>query len=111
MFRNSAIASEPATIGDLRAYGCRGILVSCTSEWCLHSATVKADWLPDDVAVRSLCPLMVCTACGSIGADVQPDGPSEPDNPVARPTVSRPLRTHARTREMLSLSLVTLDPK
>jgi hypothetical protein len=34
---------------------------------------VYADWLPDGTPVRSLCPRMVCTACGLIGADVRPD--------------------------------------
>ena len=37
------------------------------------SATMNADWLPDDAPVRSLCGRMVCTRCGHIGADVRPD--------------------------------------
>jgi hypothetical protein len=28
---------------------------------------------PDEMPVRSLCPRMVCTACGLVGADVRPD--------------------------------------
>jgi hypothetical protein len=31
---------------------------------------MNADWLPDETPIRSLCPRMVCTACGLIGADV-----------------------------------------
>ena len=34
-----------------------------------HSATLNADWLPGDTPLRALCPRMVCTACGLIGAD------------------------------------------
>ena len=29
--------------------------------------------LPDETPLRALCPRMVCTACGLIGADVRPD--------------------------------------
>jgi len=35
---------------------------------------MNADALPDEMPVRSLCPRMVYTACGLIGADVRPDG-------------------------------------
>jgi hypothetical protein len=45
----------------------------CTSGWCHHSTVMNADWLPDDMPLRSLCSRMVCTACGLIGADVRPD--------------------------------------
>jgi hypothetical protein len=34
---------------------------------------MNADALPDEMPVRALCPSMVCTACGLIGADVRPD--------------------------------------
>jgi hypothetical protein len=51
----------PVTLGHIRGHGCRDLVV------------INADWLPDDVPVRSLCPRMVCTACGQIGADVRPD--------------------------------------
>jgi uncharacterized C2H2 Zn-finger protein len=34
---------------------------------------MNGDWLADDVSVRSLCGRMVCTRCGTIGADVRPD--------------------------------------
>ena len=57
-----------------RDRGCRNLLVHCASIWCNHSAKLNADWLPDDVAVRSLCSCMVCTACGLIGADVRQTG-------------------------------------
>ena len=92
----------PATMGNLRRYGCRQLLVYCTSGWCYHSATLNADWLADDVPVRALCRRMVCTACGLIGADVRPDWPHNPygdSNPIwlARPIANRPL-AHASVR-------------
>jgi hypothetical protein len=34
---------------------------------------MNADALPDEMPVRSLCPRMVCTACGLVGSDVRPD--------------------------------------
>jgi hypothetical protein len=34
---------------------------------------MNANWLPDETSVRSLCPRMLCTCCGYIGAEVRPD--------------------------------------
>jgi hypothetical protein len=64
---------EPVTLDQIRVHGCRDLLVYCSSVWCNHSATLNADWLPRDTPLRALCPRMVCTACGLIGADVRPD--------------------------------------
>jgi hypothetical protein len=61
------------TLGHIRGHGCRHVLVYCESMWCRHSAVMNVDALPDDTPVRSLCPHMVCTRCGLIGADVRPD--------------------------------------
>jgi hypothetical protein len=33
----------------------------------------NGDLLPDDVPMRALCPRMVRTRCGMIGANVRPD--------------------------------------
>jgi hypothetical protein len=63
----------PVTLGHIRGHGCRDLIVRCTSGWCYHSVLMNADWLPDETPVRSLCPRMVCTACGLIGAEVRPD--------------------------------------
>src|SRR5262245_22079100 len=63
----------PVTLGQIRGHGCRNLLVYCESLWCNHGAVMNADALPDEMPVRSLCPRMVCTACGLIGADVRPD--------------------------------------
>ena len=64
---------EPVTLGHIRSHGCRDLLVYCDSGRCHHSALMNADWLSDETPVRSLCPRMVCTRCGMIGADVRPD--------------------------------------
>jgi hypothetical protein len=64
---------EPVTMGHMRGHGCPDLPVYCASPWCNHSATLNADWLPDDAVLRALCPRMVCTKCGLIGADVRPD--------------------------------------
>jgi hypothetical protein len=61
------------TMGHIRGHGCRDLLIYCGSINCNHSATMNADWLPDDVPVRSLCRRMVCTKCGMIDADVRHD--------------------------------------
>jgi hypothetical protein len=63
----------PVTMSHIRGHGCRDLLVYCGSGRCHHSATMNADHLPDDMPVRSLCPRMVCTLCGYVGADVRPD--------------------------------------
>jgi hypothetical protein len=64
---------EPVTMGHIRGHGVTRLLVYCESLWCSHSATLDADWLPDDTILLNLDPRMVCTACGLIGADVRPD--------------------------------------
>jgi hypothetical protein len=60
-------------LGHVRSHGCCDLLVYCISGRCHHSATLNGDWLPDEMPVRSLCPRMVCTRSGMIGADVRPD--------------------------------------
>ena len=77
------------TLGHIRGHGCRDLLVYCASGWCHHSATMNADWLPDETPVRSLCPRMVCTKCGMIGADVRPDW-SPHTRPAPPPVTAKP---------------------
>ena len=76
---------EPVTLGHIRAHGCRDLLIYCESGHCHHRARMNADWLPDATPVRSLCPRMVCTCCGLIGADVRPDWtPHTEHRPISR---------------------------
>ena len=46
----------PVTMGHIRGHGCRELLVYCGSGRCHHSAAINADWLPDDMPVRSAMP-------------------------------------------------------
>ena len=64
---------EPVTLGHIRGHGCRNLLVYCGNMNCNHGATMNADYMPDELPIRSLCRRMVCTRCGHIGADVRPD--------------------------------------
>jgi hypothetical protein len=64
---------KPVTLGHIRSYGCRDLLIYCGSINCSHSATMSADRMPDETAIRALGPKMVCTKCAHVGADVRPD--------------------------------------
>jgi hypothetical protein len=44
--------AESVTLGHIRSRGCRELLVYCSSGRCHHSATMNADWLPDETPVR-----------------------------------------------------------
>ena len=62
------------TLGDIRKFGCRKLLVYCANApQCSHGVKIDADQWPDEFPIKSLEPRMVCTRCGFIGADVRPD--------------------------------------
>ena len=62
---------EPMTLGNMRANGVRSLDVSC---WiCHHRTILSADRWSDDVPVPMFGPRMVCTKCGTIGADARPN--------------------------------------
>ncbi len=63
----------PVTLGHLRGHGCRDLLVYCEAIWCNHSATINADWLPDETVSEHCARGWSGTACGLIGADVRSD--------------------------------------
>src|SRR5262249_60618589 len=89
----------PVTLGQIRVHGCRDLLVYCESLWCNHSAVMNADGLPDNMRLRSLCPRMVCTACGLVGADVRPDWSPVTNRPPsgASRKQTADARAHARS--------------
>jgi hypothetical protein len=64
---------QSVTLGHIRSHGCRNLLIYCSSIDCSHSATMNADHLPDETAIRPLGARMVCSRCGHVGADVRPD--------------------------------------
>jgi hypothetical protein len=74
---------DPVTMGHIRGHGVTRLLVYCESLWCNHSATIEADWPPDDTILRPLGRRMICTACGLIGADVRPDWSQRANSPAA----------------------------
>ena len=64
---------QSVTLGHIRSHGCRDLLIYCSFIDCSHSATMNADHLPDETAIRPLGARMVCSRCGHLGADVRPD--------------------------------------
>jgi hypothetical protein len=67
---------EPMTLGNMRELGVRSLDMSC---WpCHHHAVLGADRWPDDVAVPTFGPRMVCTSCGIVGADARPNWKEQP---------------------------------
>jgi hypothetical protein len=68
---------EPMTLGDMRENGVRSLDVSCWQ--CHHRAILSADPWPDDVAVPTFGPRMVCTAWALTGAMVVNTSKPGPD--------------------------------
>ena len=62
---------EPMDLANMHKNGVRSLAVQCHR--CLHEVIMNVDHLPDDVTVPSLGPTMVCTKCGTVGADVRPN--------------------------------------
>jgi hypothetical protein len=62
---------EPMDLANMRANGARSLDVQCNQ--CRHRVIVNVDHLAGDLTVPSFGPRMVCTKCGTIGADVRPN--------------------------------------
>jgi hypothetical protein len=70
------MSDELPTLAHYRSHNVRSLRVYCGNTYrCWHSAIICADFLGDEVVLKSLEPRMVCTKCGLIGADVRPDWP------------------------------------
>jgi hypothetical protein len=61
----------PMTLGNMRANGVNSLTVQCHKCW--HEVVVDASPWPDDLPVPALGPRLVCSKCGTIGADVRPN--------------------------------------
>jgi hypothetical protein len=61
----------PMDLANMRQNGVRSLAVQCHQ--CLHEVIMNVDHLPGNVSVPSLGPKMVCTKCGTVGADVRPN--------------------------------------
>jgi len=66
------------TLANMRANGVRSLSIRC--ELCHHEAVLNVDGYDEGVAVPSFGPRMVCTRCGIIGADVQPNWSERPQS-------------------------------
>jgi hypothetical protein len=62
---------EPMTLENMRANGVRSLDIQCNQ--CRHEVVLNVDHLPGHIAIPSFGPRMVCTYCGTIGADVRPN--------------------------------------
>ena len=62
---------EPMDLANMRQNGVRSLAVQCPQ--CRHEVILNVDHLPGDLTVPSFGPRMVCTKCGTIGADARPN--------------------------------------
>jgi hypothetical protein len=62
---------KPMDLANMRANGVRLLDVQCNQ--CRHRVILNVNHLSGDLAVPSFGPKMVCTKCGTIGADVRPN--------------------------------------
>jgi hypothetical protein len=97
---------EPMTLSNMRENGVRSLAVQCHQ--CRHEVIVNVDHLPGDLTVPSFGPRMVCTKCGTIGADVRPNWREGAVKTSA--TASAPSMDDAERMEHVGVSL-TLFPK
>src|SRR5688500_15435652 len=63
----------PMTLANMRANGVRRLVAYCLAPHCYHSAVIEADDYDAALTVKSFDQRMVCTRCGSVGADVRPN--------------------------------------
>jgi hypothetical protein len=55
----------------MRENGVHSLSVTCGQ--CHHETIINADQWPDEIEVPWFGPKMVCTKCGTIGADARPN--------------------------------------
>ena len=70
---------EPMDLENMRQNGVRSLAVQCHR--CRHEVIMNVDHLPGDVTVPSFGPRMVCTKCGTIGADARPNWRAQSPRP------------------------------
>jgi hypothetical protein len=68
---------EPMDLANMRANGVRSLDVQCNK--CRHREIVNVEHLSGNVTVASLRRRMVCTKCGTVGADVRPNWLEQPE--------------------------------
>lgn len=60
------------TFGEMRASGCRDVLIYCRDHRCSHHVETNADGWADDVRLSDIESCFVCSVCVKRGADVRP---------------------------------------
>jgi hypothetical protein len=71
--RSSHGRQKKIMLGEMRAFGVRGLMIYCSDYHCSHWIAISGDRWPDDVRLSDLEPRFTCRACGRRGADVRPD--------------------------------------
>jgi hypothetical protein len=66
----------PMTLANMRAQGVCSLSVTC--HLCHHEALLNADRFADAVPIPAVGPRVVCSSCGTVGADVRPDWTERP---------------------------------
>jgi hypothetical protein len=74
-------------LGNMHASGVHALAVHCSDRWCSHKAAPDVSGYADDVMVPTFNLRMVCTLCGTIGADARPNW-----NERASPSLYEPPR-------------------
>jgi hypothetical protein len=62
---------ELMTLGAMRQLGVRSLAASCHK--CHHEMIIEADQWLDRMQVPSFGPQILCSKCGTVGADVRPN--------------------------------------
>jgi hypothetical protein len=58
-------------LANMRANGVRSLAVTCFN--CNHQAIINVDGYPDRMPVPDFGGRLMCTRCGTVGADVRPN--------------------------------------
>ncbi len=91
-------SGPPATLGNMRADGVRSLLIFCNT--CNHSAVFNVDRYGDDVFVPSFNSCMVCTQCGTIGAEARPNWSERPGRESLTGTIYKEQETNMTKRDI-----------
>jgi len=83
---------QKITLGEMRAFDIRGLLICCSDYRCSHSITINANQWPVETRLSDLEEQFTCSACGKKGAEIRPD--FDWDKEPARQTGFRACRGH-----------------
>jgi hypothetical protein len=75
--RPRSLPGEPIDLANMCSLGVRSLAVSCPT--CRHETVLNVNSYPDNMTVPSFAPRMVCTCCGTIGADARLNWKEQPE--------------------------------